>query len=64
MGDKDDLAQIKQRADAIGLTNLSDENLRQLQRATAVSLQHKANLKIELSIADEPAHFYSLKAGA
>jgi hypothetical protein len=60
MSENDDLSDLKQRAEAIGLTRLSDKHLQQLQRATARSRSNKANLQIELTVADEPAHVFSL----
>ena len=60
MSDSDDLKELKERAAAAGLTLLTEEHLKQLQRAAAGSRRHKANLTVELSIADEPAHVYSL----
>ena len=60
MSDTDDLKELKQRAEAVGLTRLTDKHLEQLKRATAGSKRHKANLKVELSVADEPAHVYTL----
>jgi hypothetical protein len=59
-----DLAQLKQRAAAIGLTCLTDAHLEQLQRAAAGIGKRKAQLTIPLSVADEPAHVFSLKAEA
>ncbi len=60
MNDTDDLKDLKQRAEAAGLTHLTDKHLKQLQRATQRSRQHKSNLRIDLSVADEPAHVFSL----
>lgn len=60
MSEKDDLSDLKQRAAAIGLTRLTDKHLRQLRRATQRSQNNKATLQIELSVADEPAHVFSL----
>jgi hypothetical protein len=60
MSDKDDLDDLKQRAAAVGLTRLTDMHLRQLQRATQRIRQQQANLRVALSVADEPAHVYSL----
>lgn len=60
MSEKDDLTDLKRRAEAAGLTCLTEAHLRQLERATAKSRGLKANLTIELSIADEPAHVFSL----
>jgi hypothetical protein len=60
MSDKDDLDDLKQRAAAVGLTRLTDMHLQQLQRATKRIRQQQANLTVALSVADEPAHVYSL----
>jgi hypothetical protein len=60
MSDTDDLKELKQRAEAAGLTRLTDKHLKQLQRATQRSRQHKSNLQTDLSVADEPAHVYTL----
>lgn len=60
MSENDDLGDLKQRAAAIGLTRLTDKHLQQLQRATARSQNNRANIQVELSIADEPAHVFSL----
>ena len=64
MSDSDDLKTLRQRADAAGLTNLTDAHLQQLQRATAANKRAKANLKVDLAIADEPAHVFSLAGKA
>jgi len=60
MSDSDDLSKLRRRAEAVGLTRLTDDHLRQLQRGTAANQRHKANLKVELSVADEPAHVFTL----
>lgn len=60
MSDNDDLGDLNLRAAAIGLTRLSDKHLRQLQRATERSRNNKATLQTELSVADEPAHVFTL----
>ena len=57
-----ELAQLKERAEAAGLTCLTDAHLEQLKRATESIRKRKAQLIMELSIADEPAHVFSLKA--
>lgn len=62
MSATDDLATLKQRAEAAGLTGLTDAHLEQLKRATAANRRAKANLKVDLAIADEPAHVFSLVA--
>ena len=59
-----DLTQLKQRAEAVGLTCLTEEHLVQLQRAAASIGKRKAQLTVPLSIADEPAHVFSLKPEA
>lgn len=60
MSDNDEPGDLKQRAAAIGLTRLSDKHLQQLQRATARSQNNRANIQVELSVADEPAHIFTL----
>lgn len=60
MSDREDLSELKQQAESIGLTRLTDKHLKQLQRATQRSRQHRSNLQIDLSVADEPAHVYTL----
>lgn len=60
MSDHDDLSTLKQRAEAAGLTRLTDKHLQQLQRATATRARSKANLKLDLAVADEPAHVFTL----
>jgi hypothetical protein len=60
MSDSDDLKSLRQRAESAGLTKLTDAHLEQLQRATAANLRAKANLKVALSVADEPSHVFSL----
>jgi len=57
MSDKDDL---KQRAAAVGLTRLTDKHLQQLERASQRIRQQKEYLTVPLSVADEPAHVYTL----
>jgi hypothetical protein len=59
-----DLAQLKLRAEAIGLTCLTDAHLEQLQRAAVSIGKRKALLTMPLTVADEPAHVFSLKAEA
>ena len=60
MSEQNDLDDLKQRAEAVGLTRLTDKHLQQLQRATERSRRQKANLTIPLSVADEPAHVFTL----
>ena len=60
MSDTDDLGDLKLRAAAVGLTRLTDKHLQQLQRATAQSKSNAAKLRIALTVADEPAHVFSL----
>ena len=60
MSQNDELADLRQRAAAAGLTSLTNAHLLQLQRAAARSRGLKSSLTIELSIADEPAHVFSL----
>jgi len=59
-----ELAQLKLRAEAIGLTCLTDAHLEQLRRAAISIGKRKAQLTIPLTVADEPAHVFSLKAEA
>ena len=56
-----DTAEIKQRAETIGLTKLTDYHLEQLARATQSAAQRKQQLTIELEIADEPSHVFRAK---
>lgn len=56
-----DLAELKRRAESVGLTRLTEAHLEQLQRATASIGKMKAKLADGLTVADEPAHVYSLK---
>jgi hypothetical protein len=56
-----DLSELKRRAEAVGLTRLTAAHLEQLQRATASIGKMKAKLSDDLTVADEPAHVYSLK---
>ena len=58
--DNDDLADIKARAAAAGLTRLTDAHLAQLQRAAASMAKRKAHLTEPLTVADDPAHVFSL----
>lgn len=58
---KRDLSELKQRAEAVGLTRLTEAHLEQLQRATDSTGKLKAKLAERLTVADEPAHVYSLK---
>ncbi|MEM9682416.1 MAG: hypothetical protein AAF942_04040 [Pseudomonadota bacterium] len=60
MTDTTDLADLKKRAEAAGLTRLTEEHLKQLQRATQGMQRHKENLRVELEVSDEPAHVFSL----
>jgi hypothetical protein len=60
MSNQDDLSTLKQRAEAAGLTKLTDKHLQQLQRATAARARSKANLTVDLTVADEPAHVFTL----
>ena len=62
--DDKDLAELKRRAEAVGLTRLTTAHLEQLQRATASMEKMKAKLTESLTVADEPAHVYSLKGEA
>lgn len=59
--DKRDLSELKRRAEAVGLTRLTEAHLEQLQRATDSIGKLKAKLVDGLTVADEPAHVYSLK---
>lgn len=58
-----DSSDIKQRAEAIGLTKLTDKHLEQLARATQSATQRKQQLTVELEIADEPSHVFHAKEG-
>jgi hypothetical protein len=58
------LSDLKRRAEAAGLTRLTAAHLEQLQRATASMETMKAKLTESLTVADEPAHVYSLKGEA
>ena len=60
MTDSTDLADLRKRAEAAGLTRLTEEHLKQLQRAIQGTARHKENLRVELEISDEPAHVFSL----
>lgn len=60
MSDKDNLDDLKQRAAAVGLTRLTDKHLQQLQRASKRAEERKAVLTVPLTVADEPAHVYTL----
>lgn len=59
--DKRDISELKRRAEAVGLTRLTEAHLEQLQRATDSIGKLKAKLAESLTVADEPAHVYSLK---
>ena len=51
-------------ATEIGMTNLSDEHLQQLLRATQSAQARRAALRVDdLTYADEPAHLPRLTAG-
>lgn len=63
MSDTENLQSLKDRAAAIGLANLTDKHLEQLARATASAGKRKERLKVELSLADEPSHVFSLEEG-
>lgn len=56
-----DSSDIKQRAEAVGLTKLTDQHLAQLARATQSAAQRKQQLTIDLEIADEPSHVFRAK---
>jgi hypothetical protein len=60
MSESDHLKELKQRAADVGLTRLTDRNVEQLQRATQRSQKSTANLQVPLSVADEPAHIFTL----
>ena len=60
MSDANELAALRARAEAVGLTRLTDAHIEQLKRATEGSARHKSNLTVEVAVADEPAHVYSL----
>jgi hypothetical protein len=52
---------LREWARALGLDKLSDEHLRQLERATANMKRHIGRLPRDLTVADEPAHIYQAK---
>ncbi len=56
-----DSSDIKQRAEAIGLTKLTDKHLAQLAKATQSAAQRKQQLTVDLEIADEPSHIFRAK---
>jgi len=56
-----DSSDIKQRAEAIGLTKLTDKHLEQLANATQSAAQRKQQLTVDLEIADEPSHVFRAK---
>ena len=58
-----DSSDIKQRAEAIGLTKLTDKHLAQLAKATQSAAQRKQQLTVVLEIADEPSHVFRAKEG-
>ncbi len=58
-----DSSDIKQRAEAIGLTKLTDKHLEQLAKATQSAAQRKQQLTVDLKIADEPSHVFRAKEG-
>ncbi len=58
-----DSSDIKQRAEAIGLTKLTDRHLEQLAKATQSAAQRKQQLTVDLEIADEPSHVFRAKEG-
>ncbi len=56
--------QVRAMATEIGMTNLSDEHLQQLLRATQSAQARRAALRVDdLTYADEPAHLPRLTAG-
>jgi hypothetical protein len=59
-----DLAKLKERAAAVGLTRLTDAHLAQLKRAAEANAKNKARLTEALTVADEPAHVFSLTKDA
>ena len=58
--DSTDLDTLKQRAEEIGLTKLTYAHLEQLARATRSAQQRKEQLRLDLVMADEPAHVFRL----
>jgi len=55
---------VRRMAAEIGMTQLQDEHLQQLLRATKTARARRSLLKVEtLGPADEPAHVYRLKGG-
>jgi len=53
--------EVRRMAEGIGMTRLSDGQLQELLRATLASRSRRAALRTDtLSLADEPAHVFSL----
>jgi hypothetical protein len=58
------IGEVKRMADEIGLTNLTDEHLEELLRATLAARARRTALHVaSLTPADEPAHVYRLAGG-
>ena len=54
----DNLNELKQEAERIGLTNLTDGRLRQLARAKASAERLIGAMPRDLRMTDEPAHVF------
>ena len=53
------IGEVKRMAEEIGLTDLTDEHLEQLLRATNDARERRGSLPVaNLTPADEPAHVY------
>jgi hypothetical protein len=58
------IGEVKRMADEIGLTNLTDEHLEELLRATLAAKARRTALHVaSLTPADEPAHVFGLAGG-
>jgi hypothetical protein len=58
------IGEMKRMADEIGMTNLTDEHLEELLRATNGARERRAALPVDqLTPADEPAHVYRVSEG-
>jgi hypothetical protein len=56
--------EVRKLAADIGLTNLTDEHLQQLLRATNTARARRAVLQNDtLTYADEPSHMFNLNTG-
>jgi len=58
------IADVRKMAAEIGMTQLTDEHLQELLRATRAAQARRATLPVgSLAPADEPAHVFRLEAG-